>query len=109
MIAAPRCRRRRRVASDHERRHNTLFPAVLEALRTKGADDVRVFGGGIIPDDDIPASKRQGRGVFTPGTSSAIIEWVARTWHPRRVTGLQLSRAPRLPILDLIVLAKKRS
>src|SRR5262244_2880294 len=34
--------------------HNTLFPAVIEALKAKGAGDIVVFGGGIVPDDDIP-------------------------------------------------------
>ena len=33
--------------------HNTLFPAVIQALRGRGADDVKVFGGGIIPDEDV--------------------------------------------------------
>src|SRR5262245_17804554 len=37
--------------------HNTLFPAVVDALRAKGADDVIVFGGGIIPDDDFTRLK----------------------------------------------------
>src|SRR5246500_2250847 len=40
--------------------HNTLFPAVIDALRAKGADDVVVFGGGIIPDGDIPELKKKG-------------------------------------------------
>src|SRR5438132_6394243 len=58
--------------------HNTLFPAVIEALRAKGAGDIVVFGGGIIPDDDIAGLKAAGvRDVFTPGTSLAdIISWV---------------------------------
>jgi len=65
--------------------HNTLFPAVLDALRLKGAGDVVVFGGGIIPDDDIPALQAAGvRGVFTPGTSLAdIISWVRSNVTPR--------------------------
>jgi methylmalonyl-CoA mutase, C-terminal domain len=65
--------------------HNTLFPAVMEALRAKGADDVVVFGGGIIPDDDIPGLQAAGvRGVFTPGTSLAeIIAWVRGNVAPR--------------------------
>jgi methylmalonyl-CoA mutase C-terminal domain/subunit len=65
--------------------HNTLFPAVLEALRKSGAGDVVVFGGGIIPDDDIAGLKAAGvRGVFTPGTSLAeIIEWVKTNVSPR--------------------------
>jgi methylmalonyl-CoA mutase C-terminal domain/subunit len=67
--------------------HNTLFPAVLEALRAKGAADVVVFGGGIIPDDDIPGLKAAGvQGVFTPGTSLAeIISWVRSNVTPRAV------------------------
>jgi methylmalonyl-CoA mutase C-terminal domain/subunit len=65
--------------------HNTLFPAVLEALRTQGAGDIVVFGGGIIPDADIPALQAAGvRGVFTPGTSLAeIIDWVRANVTPR--------------------------
>jgi methylmalonyl-CoA mutase C-terminal domain/subunit len=58
--------------------HNTLFPAVVEALRAKGLDDVQVFGGGIIPDTDVTSLKAKGiSGIFTPGTSlETIIEWV---------------------------------
>ncbi|MFO0756918.1 MAG: cobalamin B12-binding domain-containing protein [Byssovorax sp.] len=58
--------------------HNTLFPAVLEALRAKGAGDIAVFGGGIIPDDDIEKLKAAGvKCVFTPGTPlKTIIDWV---------------------------------
>src|SRR5260370_12658532 len=65
--------------------HNTLFPAVMEALRAKGADDVVVFGGRIIPDDDIPGLKAAGiRGVFTPRTSLASsIEWFRSRLPPR--------------------------
>ncbi|MDC3959359.1 cobalamin B12-binding domain-containing protein [Polyangium jinanense] len=58
--------------------HNTLFPAVIQALRARGADDIVVFGGGIIPDDDIVRLKEAGvKGVFTPGTPlKSIIDWV---------------------------------
>src|SRR3989449_11567057 len=50
--------------------HNYLFKRVLELLREKGADDVAVFGGGIIPPEDIAALKAIGvEGIFTPGTS----------------------------------------
>jgi len=58
--------------------HNTLFPAVIQALRTRGADDIVVFGGGIIPDDDILRLKEAGvKGVFTPGTPlKSIIDWI---------------------------------
>ena len=54
--------------------HMTLFPRVIDLLRERSADDVLVFGGGIIPDDDIP--KLEGMGVakiFTPGASIAAI------------------------------------
>jgi methylmalonyl-CoA mutase C-terminal domain/subunit len=65
--------------------HNTLFPAVLDALRAKGATDIIVFGGGIIPDDDIALLKTAGvKGVFTPGTRlSDIIAWVKENVAPR--------------------------
>ena len=65
--------------------HNTLFPAVMEALKARGAGDIVVFGGGIIPDDDIPGLQAAGvRGVFTPGTSLAeIIDWVRTNVSPR--------------------------
>ena len=54
--------------------HNYLFKRVLELLREKGADDVVVFGGGIIPPEDITALKRLGvKELFTPGTSTQDI------------------------------------
>ena len=58
--------------------HNTLFPAVMEAMRTKGAGDVPVFGGGIIPEEDVERLRAAGvKGVFTPGTPlETIIQWV---------------------------------
>jgi methylmalonyl-CoA mutase, C-terminal domain len=58
--------------------HNTLFPAVAEALKAKGATDVIVFGGGIIPEEDVQRLRGQGvAGVFTPGTTlETIIQWV---------------------------------
>jgi methylmalonyl-CoA mutase C-terminal domain/subunit len=67
--------------------HNTLFPAVIAELRARGADDVVVFGGGIIPEDDIDSLRAAGvQGVFTPGTSLAdIIAWVKSHVHPRGV------------------------
>jgi len=49
--------------------HMHLFPEVVRLLRAAGADDVLVIGGGVIPDDDIPALKEAGiLEVFTPGT-----------------------------------------
>ncbi len=58
--------------------HMTLFPAVLDLLKAKGASDILVFGGGIIPDGDIPELKKLGVAeIFTPGsTTQAIISWV---------------------------------
>ena len=58
--------------------HNTLFPAVIAALRGRGADEIIVFGGGIIPDEDIERLRAAGvKGVFTPGTPlKTIIDWV---------------------------------
>jgi len=54
--------------------HNYLFKRVLELLREKGADDVAVFGGGIIPPEDIAALKAIGvKEIFTPGTSTQDI------------------------------------
>lgn len=58
--------------------HMTLFPRVAELLRERGADDVVVFGGGIIPDEDIPRLEDAGlAAIFTPGTAlSDITGWV---------------------------------
>jgi methylmalonyl-CoA mutase C-terminal domain/subunit len=51
--------------------HNTVFPAIAGLLKEKGADDIIVFGGGVIPDDDIPFLLESGVAViFTPGTST---------------------------------------
>ncbi len=59
--------------------HMTLFARVLELLRERGADDVVVFGGGIIPDADIPELERLGVAkVFTPGaTTREIVQWIS--------------------------------
>jgi methylmalonyl-CoA mutase C-terminal domain/subunit len=51
--------------------HMTLLPRVVDELRKNGLDDVVVFAGGIIPDDDVPALKEAGvAGIFGPGTST---------------------------------------
>jgi methylmalonyl-CoA mutase C-terminal domain/subunit len=64
--------------------HNTLFPAVRDALKAKGADDVVIFGGGIIPEQDVQRLRSQGvAGVFTPGTTlETIIDWVRTNVAP---------------------------
>jgi methylmalonyl-CoA mutase C-terminal domain/subunit len=58
--------------------HNTIFPKVLRLLKEKGGEDVVVFGGGIIPDEDIDALRREGVAeIFTPGaTTREVIDWV---------------------------------
>ncbi|HEY2947744.1 MAG TPA: cobalamin B12-binding domain-containing protein [Micromonosporaceae bacterium] len=58
--------------------HMTLFRRVIELLRERGAEDVVVFGGGIIPEADIPELELLGVAkIFTPGaTTQSIVEWV---------------------------------
>ncbi|HTM19788.1 MAG TPA: cobalamin B12-binding domain-containing protein [Kofleriaceae bacterium] len=65
--------------------HLTLFRAVIEALRSRGADDVVVFGGGIIPDEDMaPLADMGVAKIFTPGASTQdIAEWVEKELRPR--------------------------
>jgi len=65
--------------------HMTLFPAVLELLRDSKASDIGVFGGGIIPDDDIPQLKKLGVSeIFTPGSSTQdIVQWIRQNIQPR--------------------------
>lgn len=54
--------------------HNTLFPKIMEILKEKGAEDILVIGGGVIPDEDIPFLKDKGISeIFTPGTSTASV------------------------------------
>ena len=63
--------------------HMTLFPRVLDLLKEKGAGDVLVFGGGIIPDADIPKLKAMGvAAIFTPGaTMASITEWLTEAFR----------------------------
>jgi methylmalonyl-CoA mutase cobalamin-binding domain/chain len=65
--------------------HLELFPRVVEELKKRGMDDVVLFGGGIIPHDDIPQLEKMGfRGIFGPGSSTHdIIDWV-RNNAPKR-------------------------
>ena len=68
--------------------HMTLFPKVLEKLREKGASDVLVFGGGIIPDADIPKLKEMGVAeLFTPGAPmQTIIDWLQAALDEREAS-----------------------
>jgi methylmalonyl-CoA mutase C-terminal domain/subunit len=65
--------------------HMTLFPALLDALRARGATEIVVFGGGIIPDEDAEALRKLGvEALFRPGTSTKeIIEWIESSLRPR--------------------------
>ena len=66
--------------------HMTLFPAIIDELKARGAGDVVVFGGGIIPADDIAELKQRGvREIFTPGaTTQEIVTWVRTNVQPRQ-------------------------
>ena len=66
--------------------HMTLLPRVMDLLRQKGADDVRLIAGGIIPDEDIAELKKMGvLEVFTPGASTRdIVEFVRTRIPPRQ-------------------------
>lgn len=65
--------------------HNTLFPKVIDLLRRAGAGEIPVFGGGIVPDEDLPGLERAGvRRIFTPGTSTQeIVRWVRENVRAR--------------------------
>jgi methylmalonyl-CoA mutase C-terminal domain/subunit len=66
--------------------HVYLFPTVIELLKEKGADDIVVFGGGIVPEEDVLALTQAGvKEIFPPGTPiEKSIEWVKANIKPRR-------------------------
>jgi methylmalonyl-CoA mutase C-terminal domain/subunit len=66
--------------------HMYLFREVVRQLRERGADDVAVIGGGIIPQEDIPRLKEAGiREIFPPGTPvERILEWTRENVKPVR-------------------------
>jgi methylmalonyl-CoA mutase C-terminal domain/subunit len=66
--------------------HDYLFPRVMELLKEKGAEDIVVFGGGIIPEEDIPPLIQAGiKAIFTPGTSiEEAVKWVRENVKARR-------------------------
>ena len=65
--------------------HMTLFPAVIEAMKKRGVDDVMVFGGGIIPKADLPKLAEIGVAkIFTPGANTQdIVSWVQDNVTPQ--------------------------
>jgi methylmalonyl-CoA mutase C-terminal domain/subunit len=66
--------------------HMTLFPAVLDELKRQGAEDIMLFGGGIIPDDDQEELEKLGVDkVFTPGApTEQAISWLREAVEKRR-------------------------
>ncbi|HEX6964602.1 MAG TPA: cobalamin B12-binding domain-containing protein [Gemmatimonadaceae bacterium] len=66
--------------------HMTLFPRVLELLRTQGRDDILVTGGGILPKEDIEALQQQGIGkLFGPGTPTSDLVDYIKAWFAERL------------------------
>jgi len=68
--------------------HNHIFPEILRLLKERGIDDKTVFGGGIIPKEDIESLKEKGvRAVFKPGASTdEITLWIRENVKPRALT-----------------------
>jgi methylmalonyl-CoA mutase C-terminal domain/subunit len=65
--------------------HMTLFPEIIRLLKDRGAGDVVLFGGGIIPEEDAKKLRELGvKEIFTPGASTEdIVKWVRENVHPR--------------------------
>ncbi len=74
--------------SCHSGAHMTLFPKVVRLLREKGAGDVLVFAGGIIPRDDIPKLEAEGiERIFTPGArTTEIVAWLRERLPAQRAS-----------------------
>jgi methylmalonyl-CoA mutase C-terminal domain/subunit len=66
--------------------HMTLFPAIIDLMKSRGLGDIVIFGGGIIPEEDIPKLEAAGvRGIFRPGaTTEEIVRWVRENVPARR-------------------------
>ena len=73
----------------HSGAHMTLFPRVVTLLRERGAEDIIVFGGGIIPADDIAKLEAEGvEKIFTPGAPTGdIVAWLQQRLEAARPTG----------------------
>jgi methylmalonyl-CoA mutase C-terminal domain/subunit len=67
--------------------HDYIFPRVIDLLKERGADDIVVFGGGIIPEEDIPLLTQYGvKACFAPGTPiEEAVKWVRENVKPRRI------------------------
>jgi methylmalonyl-CoA mutase C-terminal domain/subunit len=67
--------------------HNVLFPRIVALLRERGSADIPVFGGGIIPEEDIPGLREAGISkIFSPGASlEEIVRWVRDNVRPRGI------------------------
>jgi methylmalonyl-CoA mutase C-terminal domain/subunit len=74
--------------SCHSGAHMTLFPKVVKLLRERGAADVIVFGGGVIPKDDIPKLQAEGiERIFTPGAATGeIVAWLRERLSARQAS-----------------------
>ena len=66
--------------------HMTLFPKIMELIKQKGLEDILVFAGGIIPNEDIPALKKIGiKEVFGPGTpTDKLVKFVKENVRKRK-------------------------
>jgi methylmalonyl-CoA mutase, C-terminal domain len=75
--------------SCHSGAHMTLFPKVVKALRERGADDMVIVAGGVIPADDIPKLKEAGvEEIFTPGANTGdIAAWLRERLESRVAPG----------------------
>jgi methylmalonyl-CoA mutase, C-terminal domain len=71
--------------SIHSGAHMTLFPRVVDLLRQRGAGEILVFAGGIIPSEDIPVLKQKGiEEIFTPGApTTTIVDWLRQRLKER--------------------------
>lgn len=67
--------------------HMAIFPAILDNLKKSQAEDIVVFGGGIVPADDISELKKIGvKEIFTPGASTKdIVDWISKNVVPRHL------------------------
>ena len=65
--------------------HNTVFPRIIELLKEKGASDIVVFGGGVIPETDIPGLLKAGVAhIFTPGTpTDEVVKFLEENVTPK--------------------------